>query len=298
VLPGPCQLINWAKLVGDRSNATDVYLDFLRVSIEDEMTKMNVRLAEDRVLSLALVLRSRNGRTQWVSGATFFYDPEYDLFVLLEQRRRWINGTWNTFYYLCFSEHGQRMIMEGALRYGRLLKALWILQVRLIGHHEAAQGFPPSASPLRTCRLAARAVSHIILFDLVPHRSHSQLTIPLRFRQLYVHVVATLSASIFAGALTESLVYASDNKHAMLRRLGIGEACRSPTDKCRLSPTNADPSAPRFVSRLERRAGGAALLVGALLWSARAAGHAPHPPPRRVDVHRALQAGVAAEAGA
>lgn len=66
-----------------------------------------------------------------VAGSTFYYDPEYDILTLLEQRRRWINGTWNTFYYLCFSREGQKMLMEGSLpATTRIFKLLWLLQVR------------------------------------------------------------------------------------------------------------------------------------------------------------------------
>ena len=64
-----------------------------------------------------------NFRTEWVPGATFYYEPELKFQSLLPQRRRWINGTNASFDYLD-TTHAWRtanVFVERALR------SLWML---------------------------------------------------------------------------------------------------------------------------------------------------------------------------
>ena len=57
-----------------------------------EFTRVNMRLAEDRILSFLSVFATGRG-TRWTRGATFYYVPEVQWCTLLTQRRRWLNGT-------------------------------------------------------------------------------------------------------------------------------------------------------------------------------------------------------------
>jgi cellulose synthase/poly-beta-1,6-N-acetylglucosamine synthase-like glycosyltransferase len=58
----------------------------------------NVKLAEDRIPSYAIVTHGKAGAyTTWVDGATFKFQAETDLRSFVLQRRRWINGA-----FLCY----------------------------------------------------------------------------------------------------------------------------------------------------------------------------------------------------
>ena len=56
-----------------------------------EFMRVNMRLAEDRILSFVAVFSTGYG-TKWNTKATFFYKPEVRWESLLTQRRRWLNG--------------------------------------------------------------------------------------------------------------------------------------------------------------------------------------------------------------
>ena len=51
-----------------------------------EFTRVNMRLAEDRILSFLSVFATGRG-TRWTRGATFYYVPEVQWCTLLTQRR-------------------------------------------------------------------------------------------------------------------------------------------------------------------------------------------------------------------
>lgn len=55
-----------------------------------EFLRVNMRLAEDRILSFVCVFSTGMG-TKWITGATFFYQPEIRLQSLLTQRQVAIN---------------------------------------------------------------------------------------------------------------------------------------------------------------------------------------------------------------
>merc|ERR1711988_429154 len=52
----------------------------------------NSKLAEDRIMSY-LAVRMTNKRTEWVEGTCSYYEPMKTVVDLIEQRRRWNNGT-------------------------------------------------------------------------------------------------------------------------------------------------------------------------------------------------------------
>ncbi|AYV77169.1 MAG: glycosyltransferase [Barrevirus sp.] len=69
---------------------------------ETDLVIENVKLAEDRIPSYAVVTHGKKGAyTTWVDGAVFKFQAETDLRSFVLQRRRWINGAflcyiWNT----------------------------------------------------------------------------------------------------------------------------------------------------------------------------------------------------------
>ena len=125
VLPGPCQLLRWEAV----RSAFKEYLKIVRPTAGDGFIKALLRLAEDRVLSALVVLRS-GGRTIWVPGATFYYPPEMSLESLIAQRRRWINGTLGAFLYVISDPDG--VVDDGQLpatANPRVLAACWFFQM-------------------------------------------------------------------------------------------------------------------------------------------------------------------------
>jgi hypothetical protein len=77
-----------------------------------EFLRVNMRLAEDRVLSFVLVFCTGFG-TKWVPGATFYYSPEVSFQTLLTQRRRWINGTVASYFYFFTSQRARLRVQGG-----------------------------------------------------------------------------------------------------------------------------------------------------------------------------------------
>lgn len=77
-----------------------------------EMMRVNMRLAEDRVLSFVSVFSTGYG-TKWETQATFFYQPEIRWQTLLTQRRRWLNGTFASYLYFFFSQRARDRIHGG-----------------------------------------------------------------------------------------------------------------------------------------------------------------------------------------
>lgn len=107
------------------NNNPFTYTEFLRV---------NMRLAEDRILSFVCVFSTGYG-TKWIPGSTFFYRPELHWNTLLTQRRRWLNGTFASFLFFFKSQRAQTRINGGmfdnhkAGKNIRFMNALWSLQL-------------------------------------------------------------------------------------------------------------------------------------------------------------------------
>ena len=99
-----------------------------------EMMRVNMRLAEDRVLSFVSVFSTGYG-TKWETQATFFYQPEVRWQTLLTQRRRWLNGTFASYLYFFFSQRARHRIHGGMFdshklgKNMRLVDTLWFLQL-------------------------------------------------------------------------------------------------------------------------------------------------------------------------
>jgi hypothetical protein len=99
-----------------------------------EFLRVNMRLAEDRILSFVCVFSTGFG-TKWIPGATFFYQPEIRWAKLLTQRRRWLNGTFASFLFFFNSKRASDRIKGGmfdshkAGKNIRLINGLWSLQL-------------------------------------------------------------------------------------------------------------------------------------------------------------------------
>lgn len=80
---------------GEFIDAIDFYVK--TVSLNPDETGMllgSLLLAEDRILSYAAVLQTdKQYHTKYESSATFYFEAEVNPTQLLQQRRRWINGT-------------------------------------------------------------------------------------------------------------------------------------------------------------------------------------------------------------
>jgi len=133
VLPGPCQLLWWDHLETNKKTdygVLDLYFKHLNMNINNSgIIKTNTLLAEDRVLSFAMVLRTNNIKTVWVNGAKFSYEPILTWVKLLGQRRRWINGTVATYLYYLFDQKGKDELIMSGLGNNKFLLVLWYLQV-------------------------------------------------------------------------------------------------------------------------------------------------------------------------
>ncbi len=132
VLPGPCQLIWWSYLESYKiknDGVLDMYFRHLNMDLNNsDIVKSNTLLAEDRILSFAMILRTSKLKTIWVNGATFSYEPMMSWTKLLGQRRRWINGTISTYIYYLMYEKGQdEFLMSGVEN--KSLKILWKIQL-------------------------------------------------------------------------------------------------------------------------------------------------------------------------
>ena len=133
VLPGPCQLLWWDHFDNNNSNndgILDTYFQHLNVNVNKVgILKSNTVLAEDRILSFSMVLRTSKLKTVWVDNATFIYEPMMNWVKLLGQRRRWINGTISTFLYYLMDKKGRDEMVMSGLSDNNYVKKLWIIQL-------------------------------------------------------------------------------------------------------------------------------------------------------------------------
>lgn len=133
VLPGPCQLIWWEYLDTYKINnegVLDMYFKHLNMDPNSSgIIKLNTLLAEDRLFSFSMILRTNNLKTVWVNGANFSYEPILHWVKLLSQRRRWINGTISTYlYYLCHKKGVDEFFMSG-IGDSKFIQILWSIQL-------------------------------------------------------------------------------------------------------------------------------------------------------------------------
>jgi chitin synthase len=93
VLPGAFSAYRWEQLNGE-----PLYSDYfytLRPDAKSNCYKANMFLAEDRVLSVALVFRAHHKNIlTYVSNSVAYTDVPRSFVSIIQQRRRWINGTW------------------------------------------------------------------------------------------------------------------------------------------------------------------------------------------------------------
>eukprot|EP01114_Cavostelium_apophysatum_P023119 TRINITY_DN860_c0_g1_i1.p1 TRINITY_DN860_c0_g1~~TRINITY_DN860_c0_g1_i1.p1 ORF type:complete len:978 (-),score=270.57 TRINITY_DN860_c0_g1_i1:159-3092(-) len=105
VIPGPCGLYRAADMLG---KARDWYFDVVNTDPDKSgMVLGNLRIAEDRVLSYAAVLKTEEPRRMaLIPESTFYFEAECQLEKFLLQRRRWTNGTVAGYIYLCVQNPG------------------------------------------------------------------------------------------------------------------------------------------------------------------------------------------------
>jgi chitin synthase len=93
VLPGAFSAYRWKCI--DGLPLTEHYFYSLKPNAENTCFKANMYLAEDRVLSIALVLDPQNKiRLKYVDKSVALVDVPRNFVNIIQQRRRWINGSW------------------------------------------------------------------------------------------------------------------------------------------------------------------------------------------------------------
>lgn len=133
VLPGPCQLLWWRHLENfniNNENVLDMYFKHLNINIENSnIIKVNTLLVEDRILSLCMLFRTYKLKTICIAKSTFSYEPMMTWTNLLNQRKRWINGTISTYIYYLMTKQGKDDLHKSILTNKNYLKLLWHLQL-------------------------------------------------------------------------------------------------------------------------------------------------------------------------
>ena len=98
VLPGAFSAYRWDQLLGNEQDGSPLWNDYFRSMThphEMDAYYSNIYLAEDRVLTLALVsMKNRANILRYVRDSIAETDVPDTFHVLLMQRRRWINGSW------------------------------------------------------------------------------------------------------------------------------------------------------------------------------------------------------------
>ena len=100
VIPGPCGMYRCEDALQD--DARNWYFDVINATPnETGLILGNLKIAEDRVLSYASILKLKHTRFMgFVDEAMFYFEAETNLDSFLYQRRRWINGTFAGYWYL------------------------------------------------------------------------------------------------------------------------------------------------------------------------------------------------------
>ena len=178
VIPGPCGLFRASQVTHDVLD--QVNLVCASPNSMDDVLTANLRLAEDRVISYLIILRSPSvGRsewgapmvlvsssacpsptppphltsaavTSWVPDAQFFFESEETFRDLVLQRRRWLNGTLGGYPWLLARKElwGSVVKTNGA----RAFQALAMLGLCLIQVRQRPSPYalptPAAASPL------------------------------------------------------------------------------------------------------------------------------------------------------
>ena len=98
VLPGAFSAYRWDQLLGNMQDGSPLWNDYFKSMThphEMDAYYSNIYLAEDRVLTLALVsMKNRANILRYVRDSVAETDVPDNFHTLLLQRRRWINGSW------------------------------------------------------------------------------------------------------------------------------------------------------------------------------------------------------------
>ena len=200
VLPGPCQLLWWSHLETNYKNdhgVLDLYFKHLSMNINTSgIIKTNTLLAEDRILSFAMVLRTNNIKTVWVNGTTFSYEPILSWVKLLGQRRRWINGTLSTYLYYLFDSKGRDELIMSGLANNKALIILWNLQV----YQSFLQILSPSFFSIALYESMLQTIKRYPIIKEITFLSFN-LDLVVTFFYLCFYVFCILSSLIFGKKL-------------------------------------------------------------------------------------------------
>ena len=103
VIPGPCGLYRASDIL--QNSARDWYFNIVnKEPSETGLVLGNLRIAEDRILSYSVILKTKEQRRMaFVPLSIFYFEAELKIQNLLLQRRRWINGSIAGYIYLLFT---------------------------------------------------------------------------------------------------------------------------------------------------------------------------------------------------
>ena len=109
----------------EQDSPIDFYLKAVKRNPEEVgMVEANLMLAEDRILSYSWMKSQEKCYTKYVWDAVFYFEAETDPKQLLQQRRRWINGTIAGYIWLL---NHLSLVWNSHLMFSQKLLFVWLI---------------------------------------------------------------------------------------------------------------------------------------------------------------------------
>ncbi len=120
---GPCGLYRWSAI---KDGAVQWYFDIVnRPNQECGLILANLKIAEDRLLSYSAVLKTKEEAWMCIQpDAEFYYEAETELEQFVKQRRRWINGAFAGYLYMC---QNLNLIFSSSMSLFRKIAVLFLM---------------------------------------------------------------------------------------------------------------------------------------------------------------------------
>lgn len=212
VIPGPCGCFRYDHMCApgngtgvndDGTNRTPVqwYLDQINKPAEKTGWVMgNLKIAEDRVLSYAAVLKTaKPARMAFVTSAVFYFESESFLHMLVKQRRRWINGTVAGWIWLL-----PRMFESSSLSILRRLYMILLIIMQLLTYVGAFFG---PAIVMSCCNWSLSYIGEVII-DYESYDEHIAGTVATILWVFWIlHIVIHSGKESYNGLIFYTLVF-------------------------------------------------------------------------------------------
>lgn len=219
VLPGPCALFRYSGLLSkcnddilnESHTALDYYNNFVSVPIDKTNVLIeNVKLAEDRLPSIAVVLfGSKDSRTAWEGKATFKFQSESTLESLFLQRRRWINGAMSA--YIWYGIISNILILRSKIAIHRKILLLFLYWTQILNYLLSSCSYGILSGSLyislltifhidyRYCMIIPIVYLSVLITHIIVHKY-------CVFDKIFTHIVMVLNAISF-GFVLGTFVY-------------------------------------------------------------------------------------------